>query len=274
MSYWENKVVLITGGSSGLGLSLARQALQQGATVILVARQQQKLDEVTSDLRKTYASDSPSRVLGIPADVTKQADVDTLFAKAIQQARKLDAVICAAGKSTRGAVTSTTPEQMQELWALNFLAVVRCTLAALPHLQKQKGSLVFIGSLASKLASKHIGAYPASKFPLSAYAQQLRLELGSEGPHVLLVCPGPIRRDDAHTRYDASTEGLPEEARRPGAGVRLKGLDPDKLSRQILQACEKKQSELVLPFKARLVMMAGALWPSLGDWLIKYFTRA
>jgi len=113
MSYWENKVVLITGGSSGLGLSLARQALQQGATVILVARQQQKLDEVTSDLRKTYAGDNPSRVLGIPADVTKQADVDTLFAKAIQQAGKLDAVICAAGKSTRGAVTSTTPEQMQ-----------------------------------------------------------------------------------------------------------------------------------------------------------------
>lgn len=274
MSYWENKVVLITGGSSGLGLSLARQALQQGATVILVARQQQKLDEVTSNLRSTFASDTPNRVLGIPADVTKQADVDTLFAKAIQQAGKLDAVICAAGKSTRGAVTATTPEQMQELWDLNFLAVVRCTLAALPHLQKQNGSLVFIGSLASKLASKHLGAYPASKFPLSAYAQQLRLELEKQGPHVLLVCPGPIRRDDANTRYDASAEGLPEEARKPGAGVRLRGIDPDKLSRQILRACETKQAELIVPLKARLAMTAGAFWPTLGDWLIKVFTRA
>ncbi len=274
MKRWTGKVVLVTGGSSGLGLAIARQCLQQGARVALAARHQNKLDEVVAALRKDFPDDDQPRVVGIAADVTRQADVDTLIHKTLQQWGQLDTLICAAGKSTRGSILSTTPEQFQELWELNFLATVRCTLAALPHLQKQQGNLVFIGSLAAKLAAKHIGAYPASKFPLAGYAQQLRLELDERGPHVLLVCPGPIRRDDMSSRYEEASAGLPEEARRPGGGVRLKGIDPDQLARWILTACEKKQVELIVPFKVRLVLAIGSLWPSLGDWLVRYFTRA
>ncbi len=93
---------------------------------------------------------------------------------------------------------------------------------------KTRGHIVNIGSLAAKMASRYLGAYPASKFAVAAYTHQLRLELGPQGLHVLLVCPGPIARPDAGQRYSGEA-GRPPGVRpeRPGGGVRLKGIDPD-----------------------------------------------
>jgi short-subunit dehydrogenase len=156
---------------------------------------------------------------------------------------------------------------------LNFLATVRTTQAALPHLVQAHGHVVHIGSLAAKVCSRYLGAYAASKFPLSAYAQQLRLELGPEGLHCLLVCPGPIRREDAGNRYDVEASGLPEEARKPGGGVKLKGIDPEWLAKRILVACERRQAELIVPARAKLLFAIGQLWPAVGDWLVLKMTK-
>jgi short-subunit dehydrogenase len=145
------------------------------------------------------------------------------------------------------------------------------TRAALPHLLEARGHLVHIGSLGSKAASKFLGAYPASKFPLAAYAQQLRLELGPKGLHTLLVCPGPIRRDDAGQRYREAA--VPANAREPGGGVKLPGIDADWLARRILRACERRQTELVVPARARLLFAIAQLWPTLGDWIINRMTK-
>jgi short-subunit dehydrogenase len=140
-------------------------------------------------------------------------------------------------------------------------------------LLQTRGHVVFISSLAGKIASRYLGAYAASKFPLGAYAQQLRLELGPQGLHSLLVCPGPIRRDDAGSRYDQQTAGLPTEARKPGGGVQLKGIDPDWLAKQILKACERRQAELIVPAKAKLLFAIAQLWPALGDWIVMRMTK-
>jgi short-subunit dehydrogenase len=118
-----------------------------------------------------------------------------------------------------------------------------------------------------------LGAYPASKFPLAAYAQQLRLELGPLGLHTLLVCPGPIRRDDAGSRYDSKAGDLPAAAREPGGGVKLKGIDPDWLARRILVACERRQAELIVPGRAKLLFAISQLWPALGDWIVTRMTK-
>ena len=82
------------------------------------------------------------------------------------------------------------------------------------------------------MASRYLGAYPVSKFAVAAYTHQLRLELGPQGLHVLLVCPGPIARPDAGQRYSGEAADLPASAQKPGGGVRLKGLDPDELARR------------------------------------------
>ena len=262
MAYWSDKVALVTGGSSGLGLALARELARQGAKVALVARDAARLNA---------AADSIGAA-ALAADVTQVADVERITASVVGRFEKLDLLVNCAGKSSRGAIAETTAEQFRELLELNFLAAVRTTQAALPHLLATRGHVVQIGSLAAKTVSPHLGAYPASKFPLAAYCQQLRLELGPQGLHALLVCPGPIRRDDAGSRYDSAVANLPESARRPGGGVKLKGIDPDWLARRILAACERRQPELVVPGKARLLFAISQLWPSLGDWIVKRMT--
>ena len=118
--------------------------------------------------------------------------------------------------------------------------MVRCTRAAVPHLLKQRGHVVNIGSLAAKSAARWVGAYPATKFAVAAYSQQLRLELGPQGLHVLLVCPGPIRRRGSRVYPLAGLEDVPEAARGPGAGVHVSDVPPEQLARAILRACERR----------------------------------
>jgi len=262
MPYWTDKVAIVTGGSSGLGLAIARELVGQGAETIIAARDAERLRIAAEQISAT----------AVAADVTRQDDVERLIRTVVAARGRLDLLVNCAGRSSRGAIVGTTAEQFRELLELNFLTAVRMTQSALPHLLKSRGHVVQIGSLAAKTASPHLGAYPASKFPLAAYCQQLRLELGPQGLHVLLVCPGPIRRDDAGSRYDAQSADLPPDARKPGGGARLKGIDPDLLARRILVACERRKPELVIPGKARLLFAISQLWPSLGDWIVKRFT--
>lgn len=256
------KNAIVTGASSGLGLAIARQFAAAGMKVALVARDQEKLQKAVDSLQV-----SAGQTLALAADITQQADVDRLAAQVRQAWGRLDVLVNCAGKSSRGKIEDTTPEQFQELWELNFLAAVRCTRALLPLLLESRGHIVQIGSLAAKGASKFLGAYPASKFALAAYSHQLRLELADRGVHVLLVCPGPIARDDAGERYAAQSADLPESAKKPGGGVKLKGIPPDELAKKILRACERRQPELVIPWKAKLLFAINQLWPSLGDWI-------
>lgn len=261
------KHALITGASAGLGLAIARQFAAVGTKVALVARDPEKLRQAIRSLNVP-----PEQTLAISADVTQQADVERMVAEVQQQWGQLDVLVNCAGKSVRGRIEETTPEQFQQLWELNFLATVRCTRACLPLLLESKGHVVHIGSLAAKAASKYLGAYPASKFPLAAYSQQLRLELGPQGLHVLLVCPGPLLRDDAGQRYAVESTNLPESAKKPGGGVKIKGIDPEYLAKRILRACESRQPELIVPAKAKILILLNQLWPSLGDWLTNQMT--
>jgi short-subunit dehydrogenase len=267
MSYWTEKVVVVTGASSGLGLHAAAAFATAGASLVLAARDANRLEAASESFAQTN-----SRVLAIPTDVTDQVQVDGLFRRALDEFGRIDALVNCVGVSSRGRALDTTPEDFAHLLDINLLAVVRCTRAAAPHLLQSKGHLVNVGSLSGKTASRYLGAYPASKFALSAYTHQLRLELEPEGLHVLLVSPGPIARADAGRRYQDQATELPAAAGQPGGGAKLKGIDPDKLARAILRACERRRPELVMPRRARLLFALQQLSPRLGDWLLRKVT--
>lgn len=267
MSYWQRKICLITGASSGLGLSISRALAKRGAQVIVNARTIERLEETVGSLKA--AGGTATYCAG---DVTSQADVERIAESVRTQFGGIDFLCNCAGQSTRKAVLDTTPEDFQQLWEVNFLSAVRMTRAFADDLIARHGHLVNIGSLASKVATRYYGAYPASKFALAAYSQQLRLELGTQGLHVLLVCPGPIKRTDPTPRYVADAAGIPESAQLPGGGAKLRGLDPDWLAERILTACERRQAELIVPAKVRLLLALGAISPRLGDWLLKKAT--
>ncbi len=221
MSFWQNKVVLVTGGSSGLGRVIAEAFAAAQAKVVVGGLEADAVRQTTGEMQA-----AGHEALGVHVDITRQEDVDRLFAKTIERFGRLDVLVNNAGRSMRGTVLDTTPEQFRDLMELNLIALVRCTRAALPHLLERRGHVVNIGSLAAKSAARWVGAYPATKFAVAAYSQQLRLELASRGLHVLLVCPGPIERKDARLYPLAGLEDVPEAARRPGAGVRLRAIAP------------------------------------------------
>lgn len=269
-SHWQSKAILVTGGSAGLGKEIARAFLKEGANVVIAARGEESLRRAEEELKSDEDGEGRrGEVLGLQADVTDEAQVQSLVEQTIARFGRLDVLVNCAGRSMRGEVLATTPRQFAELIDLNFLSAVRCTRAAAEHLLKAGGSIVNIGSLASKFAPRFLGAYPASKFPLAAYSQQLRLELGPRGLHVLLVCPGPIARDEQRTYHAEGDRSLPEAARRPGGGARLKGIPADWLARKIVRACRKRKRELIVPWKANLLLVAQAFSTRLGDWLLR-----
>jgi uncharacterized protein len=269
MTYWNDKRAVVVGGSAGLGRAVAKALLQQGARVVIVARRQGQLDATVNELQGF------GQIVGVSADVTQQADVERLVEQIEREWDGLDILCQCAGVSTRGTALGTSMDEYQRLWELNFLAAVRCVQAFAKSLATSHGHAVLIGSLASKVASRYMGAYPASKFPLAAFAQQLRIENGAENFHTLLVCPGPIARNDkisTGNRYTQQALELPPEAHRPGGGAKTRSINPDILATRILKACEARKPELIVPRSARLLFAISQLSPSLGDWLLRKMT--
>ncbi len=248
-----------------MGRQLAQALLRGGASVTIVGRDAQRLAEAQELLLPDATGD---RLAIVQADITERETPSHCVRETLQRFGRLDALMNCAGRSDRGLICETSAERFRELWELNFLATAMFCQAARDALVESRGHIVNIGSLAAKTAPRYLGAYATSKFPVAALSQQLRLELREQEVHVLLVCPGPIRRDDAGQRYQDQAAGLPAEAKRPGGGARIKLLDPEQLARRILQACERRQLELVMPGKARLLFALSQLLPAWGDWLL------
>ena len=122
MSYWRNKVVLVTGGSSGFGRVIAETFALAGAKVSVAGLEADPLARATGELQSAGFD-----VLGVQADITRQDDVDRLFAQTLDRFGRLDALVNNAGRSMRGKLLDTTPEQFRDLMELNLIALVRCT---------------------------------------------------------------------------------------------------------------------------------------------------
>lgn len=260
MTNWMQKVVVITGSSSGVGKEVARGFLNAGAKVVISGRDEERLATAKSDL-------DTDRLYTTKCDVTNDASVEHLVESVIAEHGQIDVWINNAGKSDRGSAKEITVEQCQDALEMNFLSTVRCTSRVMPHLIKSRGHLVNMGSLAAKSAGPFIGAYAIGKHPLAAYTQQLRPELKLDGVHVMLVCPGPIARDDPAPRYEVGSE-MPKSAAKPGAGIKLKLIDPAKLTKKIIKGCESRKSEIIVPPRARFFFALFQLFPRFADWYI------
>ncbi|MCA9200295.1 MAG: SDR family NAD(P)-dependent oxidoreductase [Planctomycetales bacterium] len=263
--YWHGKSTVVLGASSGLGLEIAAQLFAAGANVTMVARNVKKLDAARDAILAKCPNSESDALQVATADLGDDQSTSELFSNF----QKLDAVFNAIGQSGRKAIADTSPADFQQMWEVNFLTAVRAVRAALPMLLESKGHFVQIGSLASKSASRYLGAYPATKFPLAAYFQQLRLELQPNGLHPMLVCPGPIARSDAGQRYANQTTDLPDTAKQPGGGVKVKAIAPDWLVQRILQGCQRREAEIVVPAKAKLLFAISQLSATWGDFILK-----
>ena len=269
MIYWKNKIVVITGGSDGLGRAIGIEFVRVGATVLLLARDPERLNLAVDQITELIL---PGQIFGVVADVTNDSSVQQAIDQIIAQHGQIDGWVNNVGKSTRVALVDCRVEQYRELMELNFYSAVRCTLAVIPYLEKTGGHLVNIGSLASKTGWPFVAPYATSKHALAAFHHQLRLE-GPQTIHYLHVCPGPIKRADAGVRYAVEAAGMGSAAAQPGGGVKLKGIEPAHLAAKIERACRQRRPDLVIPLRARLLFMLAQCCPVWTDNLLRRMNR-
>jgi NAD(P)-dependent dehydrogenase (short-subunit alcohol dehydrogenase family) len=190
----NGKVVLITGGSSGIGRATALRLAGHGARVVVAARNEQALAETVAG-----ATAQGVRALAVPTDVTDARQCRRMVEAAVDHFGCLDVLLCSAGLSMRAYFDGSDLEALERVMRVNFFGTLYPTYYALPHVKRTRGSLVAISSLTGKRGVPSYAVYGASKFAIQGLYEALRLELDRDGVHVGVVSPGfvdtPLREN-------------------------------------------------------------------------------
>lgn len=276
---WTGRLVVVCGGTSGLGLQLVIAAAQQKANVIIIGRDSSRLERA----RAIAMDNGAISATGFSIDLSLNTAIASEHKPEMDDLIKLrdrlatadvDLLINAVGRSDRGLLEQLENIDLASMLNDNLICTWNMIRIVLESLKRARGTIVNIGSLAGLVPAPGMGGYSVSKSALTAMSRQLRLELAGQGVHVMLVCPGPIARDDNMNRYQklADERGLSSQAATaPGGGVKLKLIDPNILCLKILKAAHQRKNELVCPRKAAWLAAISNVYPSLADWILSRY---
>jgi len=250
----KDKVVVITGASSGIGRALAKEFASRGAYLALGARRTELLEELQSELQGT-------EILIQKTDVSREDDCRLLIEKTIKQFGRIDILINNAGISMRATFEDVDLKVIRQLMDVNFYGTVYCSKYALPHLLKSRGSLVGVISIAGYVGLPGRTGYSASKFAIRGFLDTVRIENLHKGLHVLVAAPG-------FTASEVRKVALTNDGSEQGESPRNEGkmMSAEECARQIAHAIEIRKRELILTFtEGKLTVLLGKFFPSLLD---------
>jgi NAD(P)-dependent dehydrogenase (short-subunit alcohol dehydrogenase family) len=251
------RVVVITGGSRGLGLLLAREYARHGARLVLVARDTAALERAAGELRDTGAE-----VLTAPCDIADRARVEGMVAATLERFGRIDVVLNAAGEIEVGPLEAMTRQDFHEAMDANFWGAFNVINAALPHLPAGDARIVNVSSIGGLLSVPHLLPYSASKFALTGYSLGLRMELARRGIPVVTVCPGLMRTGspiNAKFKGDAAAEHAWFSV---ADALPLLSMSGARAARAIVRASRRGDVLLLLGLPAKLAALANALLPT------------
>ncbi len=255
----KNKVVIITGGSSGIGKALAEKFGESGSKVLITGRSKQALDQVVQELRaKNITIDS------FEADVSKEESNKAMAEAAIRLYGTIDILINNAGISMRALFSEVDMDVVRKVMDTNYFGVLYATKYCLPEITKNKGSIVGISSIAGFLALPGRTGYSASKFALNGFLGVLRIELLRTGVHVLTACPG-------FTASNIRRRALTKDGQPQGESPREeeKMMTAEACANYIYTAVLKRKRTLVLTDRqSRLAVWLNKWWPTMADRMI------
>ena len=254
----KDKIVLITGASSGIGRALAFAFGHEGASVVICARKAEALQVVQDELRQAGIN-----VLSLTADVSVEADVKQLIDQTIAHFGRLDILINNAGISMRSMLIDTDPAVIQKVMDINFMGTVYATRYALPHIQQSKGSIVGISSIAGYRGLPVRSGYSASKFAMNGFLEAVRTELLHTGVHVLTACPGFTASNIRVSALDAHGQAKGETMR-----DETSMMSAEECAGYILRAVKTRKRELILTTQGKLTVFINKWLPALADRLV------
>src|SRR5881296_1508002 len=262
----REKVVLITGGSRGLGLVLARHICAHGGNVALIARDHEELARAKADLVPRGG-----KVLTIECDLLDAGQIESAVQKIIDRFGKIDILINNAGTIEVGPLEHLMPEDFERAMRLHFWAPFDLISQIVPEMRIWGGGrIVNISSIGGKVAVPHMASYSASKFALTGFSDAIRAELARDNIHVTTVAPG-LMRTGSHV--NAKFKGRHDDEFAwfaASAGAPLISMNADRAARKILAACRRGQPSLTLTFTARTTILGNALFPNLTGYTMKF----
>ena len=254
----KNKVVVITGASSGIGKACAWHFAKNGSKVVLASRSNDKLKIISQEMMS-----AGYEVLNVQADVSIEEDCQHLISEAISKFKVIDVLINNAGISMRATLEDMDLSVMKKVMDINFYGTVFCTKYALPHILKSKGSIVGVSSIAGHKGLPARTAYSASKFAMQGFLESLRIENLKKGLHVLITCPGFTASNIRNTALSKDGEVQKESPRDES-----KMMTAEKVAEYIYKAIVNRQNSLILTINGKLTVLLNKLLPSLVDHLV------
>ncbi|HUR94298.1 MAG TPA: SDR family oxidoreductase [Gemmatimonadales bacterium] len=264
-----DRVALITGGTRGLGLYLARELARQGCKLVICARDEEELACARQDLEPRGA-----RLLAVRCDVGVPEDVQSLVAQANARFGQIDILINNAGIIQVGPLATMTVDDFAQAMATNFWGGVHTTLAVLPQMRARKsGRIVNITSIGGQVPVPHLLPYDCAKFAAQGFSEGLHAELAADGIVVTTVVPGLMRTGGPrHAFYKgARTE---EHAWFAAAdSMPITSMSAVSAARRIVLACRRGESQLTLTWQAKLLRLVHALLPGMTTELLGQVSR-
>lgn len=249
----ENKVVWITGASSGLGKALAQECALQGAQVVLTARRIDELEKVRVGLL------NPDLHLSICADITSEAQVLHAYEQVLAAKGRIDWLINNAGLSQRALITETTMQTERTIMEVDYFSQVFLTKTVLPTLLKQKsGRVVFVSSIAGLLGTQYRASYSAAKAAIHMWANSLRAEVAEDGVDVSVVFPGFVKTNVSINALNGAgqAQGFDNEAT-------ANGLEADEFAQYTVKSLMQGDEYIVIGGrKEKLGVLVSRLSPS------------
>ena len=270
---FDGRVVVIAGGSRGLGLLLARQLAREGARLALLARDEVELQRAARDIEAHGLTP-----LTIPCDIGDREQAERAIQQVADQYGRVEILINDAGTIQVGPVEHMTIADFETAMRVHFWGPLYLTLAALPWLRRvrdRSARIVNISSIGGRIAVPHLLPYSASKFALTGLSDGLRAELGKDGIRVTTVLPGLMRTGSPYNawfkgQHEAEFAWFAVADSMPGVSI-----DAERAARKVVEACRHGDPELAITPQARLAIIADAVLPSvvarsmqLMNWLL------
>ncbi|TKB97860.1 SDR family oxidoreductase [Pedobacter cryophilus] len=255
----KDKVVVITGASSGIGRACAIEFAKRGAHLVLAARQYVKLCEITQEIHEKYKV----KTLAVQTDVSKEQDCKELIAQTISTMGRIDILINNAGISMRALFKDLDLEVLKQVMDINFWGTVYCTKYALQEILNNEGSIVGVSSIAGFKGLPGRTGYSASKFAMNGFLEALRTENLKNNLHVMLACPG-------FTASNIRNVALNSEAKSQGES----SMEEDKMMTaaevaiRIVDGVEQRKRQLIMTGQGKLTVLMQKFFPKWLDHLV------
>jgi dehydrogenase/reductase SDR family protein 7B len=251
----KDKVVIITGGSSGIGKALAAEFGARGSKIMITGRNGFNLDKTVKELE-----DRGVTIVGFRGDVSVEENNRRMAEEAMERFGTIDVLINNAGISMRALFEEADVEVIERVMNTNFFGTVYATKYCLPEIIRNKGSVIGISSIAGFRGLPGRTGYSASKFALNGFLEALRLELAPKGTHVLTACPG-------FTSTNIRIQALTKNGKVQGESPREEGnmMTAEECARYIYGATVKRRRTLVLTTQGKLAVFMNKWLPGLAD---------